>query len=639
MTAFILRDVLAYSGQIAILIAAAALLITVLRLTPSARLHCLQLVLACVLALPLAQPWRAPVQKDTVTAYSGPGIPLTMGRGATGQSWTPSGSGILIGLICAGIAVRLGALGLGMMRFNRYLAKARFAPTAFARAKEVLGVQPSIFISEDLQGPVTYGLFRPAVLVPARWIESESVAYHELLHVRRRDWVFTMAEETIRAILWFHPLVWWLIARIQLAREEVVDREAVRLVNSRERYLDTLLAIAEAKAGAGLLPAQSFLKKRHLRQRVGAILNEVNMSKPRLRFSFAGFAAMLAVAGWMAARSFPLQAAPQAPQDAPGVTVQQDESKLLHRSPVYYPVDALKRGVQGTVLVEATLDTNGNVTDAQVLSGPQELRKAALQSILNWHYNKDAGLPPKIQIAIDFQLPSQQPGAPIPSKVVGPLPAADTTIKTIDLSQLPHALRDKAAAALPVHEGDQLTAASLGEAQTALSAVDEHLAIVIRRLADGAGVLAVTLRPGAGGVIGGALQTPSRIRVGGNVEALNLIQKVTPVYPPLAKQARVQGIVQFNAYIGKDGHVQNLELISGHPLLVAAAQEAVQQWIYRPTLLNGNPVDVVTQVDVNFTLLDSPGAPPAAGPNNRSGEGRSREGPVNVQIDHDDEDH
>ncbi len=96
--------------------------------------------------------------------------------------------------------------------------------------------------------------------------------------------------------------------------------------------------------------------------------------------------------------------------------------------------------------------------------------------------------------------------------------------------------------------------------------------------------------------------TPQRIRVGGNVSAANLIKKITPVYPPLAKQARIQGTVRFTAIIGKDGTIQNLQMISGHPLLIAAAQDAVRQWVYKPTLLNGEPVEVVTQIDVNFTL-------------------------------------
>jgi len=96
--------------------------------------------------------------------------------------------------------------------------------------------------------------------------------------------------------------------------------------------------------------------------------------------------------------------------------------------------------------------------------------------------------------------------------------------------------------------------------------------------------------------------TPQRIRVGGNVQLANLIKKVNPIYPPLAKQARIQGVVHLTAVISKDGTIQNLQVISGHPLLVPAAMEAVKQWIYKPTLLNNEPVEVITQVDVNFTL-------------------------------------
>jgi protein TonB len=96
--------------------------------------------------------------------------------------------------------------------------------------------------------------------------------------------------------------------------------------------------------------------------------------------------------------------------------------------------------------------------------------------------------------------------------------------------------------------------------------------------------------------------TPQRIRVGGNVQQAKLIRQPKPIYPPLAKQARISGVVHLNAIIGKDGTIQNLTVAGGHPLLVPAAMEAVKQWVYAPTLLNGEPVEVVTQIDVNFTL-------------------------------------
>ncbi len=95
---------------------------------------------------------------------------------------------------------------------------------------------------------------------------------------------------------------------------------------------------------------------------------------------------------------------------------------------------------------------------------------------------------------------------------------------------------------------------------------------------------------------------PSQIRVGGKIQESNLITQVTPEYPVDAKQARIQGTVKMNVTIDREGKVSNIELLSGHPMLVQAAVSAVQKYRYRPTLLNGQPVSVMTTVDVSFTL-------------------------------------
>ncbi|MBI2816689.1 MAG: TonB family protein [Acidobacteria bacterium] len=116
-----------------------------------------------------------------------------------------------------------------------------------------------------------------------------------------------------------------------------------------------------------------------------------------------------------------------------------------------------------------------------------------------------------------------------------------------------------------------------------------------------------------GGVLGGLIAAApppppppppqaERIRVGGAVQGAKLVAQPKPVYPPLARQARIQGTVKLEAVISKDGRIENLTVVSGHPLLIQAALEAVKQWRYQPTLLNGVPVEVVTTVDVNFTL-------------------------------------
>ena len=96
--------------------------------------------------------------------------------------------------------------------------------------------------------------------------------------------------------------------------------------------------------------------------------------------------------------------------------------------------------------------------------------------------------------------------------------------------------------------------------------------------------------------------TPSSLRVHSDLQASKLIHQVKPPYPPLALQTRTQGVVKLNAVIAPDGSIQRLQVVMGPPLLVQAAVDAVKQWRYSPTLLNGQPVEVVTQIDVNFTL-------------------------------------
>src|ERR1700726_25745 len=115
-----------------------------------------------------------------------------------------------------------------------------------------------------------------------------------------------------------------------------------------------------------------------------------------------------------------------------------------------------------------------------------------------------------------------------------------------------------------------------------------------------------------GGVIGGIISstpvavpkvaTPQRVRVSQGVSAGLLVRNVNPNSPPLARQARIQGQVVLRAVISKDGSIENLTLVSGHPMLAPAAIDAVKQWKYKPYLLNGEPVEVDTEVQVNFTL-------------------------------------
>jgi protein TonB len=112
----------------------------------------------------------------------------------------------------------------------------------------------------------------------------------------------------------------------------------------------------------------------------------------------------------------------------------------------------------------------------------------------------------------------------------------------------------------------------------------------------------VTLPPPPAPAVPPLTPANPRIRVDGNLQAAKLVKQVAPVYPPLAKTARVQGAVRFQAIIGKDGVIRNLDVIGGAALLQQAAIDAVKQWTYRPTLLNGQAVEVSTTIEVRFSL-------------------------------------
>jgi protein TonB len=114
-----------------------------------------------------------------------------------------------------------------------------------------------------------------------------------------------------------------------------------------------------------------------------------------------------------------------------------------------------------------------------------------------------------------------------------------------------------------------------------------------------------------GGVLGGVLSAantpppriaPQRVKVSQGVTSGLLINKVTPTYPPIAKTAHITGSVVLQAVISKQGAIEGLKVVSGHPMLINSAVEAVKQWRYKPYILNGEPVEVETTVTVNFTM-------------------------------------
>jgi len=589
-------NILAWSLQIAGLVGVTAVAALVLRLrVPGARLLYWQAALLACLALPLVRPWKQEAITGDVSVST---VGYVRPADAPTHRSIPLGKAALW-LLAAGILTRSGWLAAGFWRLRQYRRNSRW-----------LGFREgaALLLSDGITSPVTFGALRPVVLLPAGFPEFESnvqeaILCHELLHVRRRDWLFMVGEEVVRTVLWFHPAIWWLLGEIGLAREQEVDRQVVERTRSREEYVDALLAIAGARPQLDLAPAPLFLRKRHLKQRVVSILKEVRMSKTRLISSLAAALGILAAACWMVTATFPLAAAPEVVADAPGVSIELGGAALMHRSPVDYPLPARQKGIQGTVVVQVKMDGTGSVADAQVLSGPEELRRPALQSVLNWHFNREAAGSLR-KVSITFQSGTVHD---LPTPATAPLvtaPAqreAGQVLGSITIDGLSDQARADLLARLPVHEGDTLSRSQTLQVFQGVREFDPHLTAVSRPQPNGD--LALLIRPLDEAPQPAAQQVaPQRLRIGGNIAATKLINQPKPVYPAEAKQERVQGTVSLRAVIGKDGTIQDLAVISGHPLLAPSALQAVQQWVYQPTLLNGNPVEVETQIDVHYTL-------------------------------------
>ena len=215
-----LRNLGFYSLQILLIAAAGGLLLHALSIRiPKARLICWQALLMACLLLPAVQPWRRLSIDSSVQITTGAFTAVERNH-SLGFLQIPLPNIML--LLGAGAAIRFSILGLGFWRLRRYRRDSSIVPGAFHDLERRMGVHADVHVSSDAPGPVTFGFLRPMILLPQACLQDESIACHELLHVRRHDWLFTVLEECVLALFWFHPAMWWLMARIQLAREEAV---------------------------------------------------------------------------------------------------------------------------------------------------------------------------------------------------------------------------------------------------------------------------------------------------------------------------------------------------------------------------------------------------------------------------------
>ena len=385
-----------------------------------------------------------------------------------------------------------------------------------------------------------------------------------------------MVERTAASILWFHPMAWWLLERIHLAREQAVDLEVAGLGQERDQYLQSLLNSA-GLANPPAFPASSFVRRpSHLVARVAFLTKETTMSIRATVASAAMTTVLTGAALFLAGFYLPLQLTAQPPFVSPtSLRIKRPSAK-----------------VEGSVLVDTTFNSDGEVIDARVVSGPEELRGAALKAVVSMSVMKENISRRVIPVTIDFEKNAKISSPPPPPP---PPPVDQAEFEGIDYQGLPSAIQQRASLLFSGLQSRQhLTNAQIDDYRAKLAAIDPTLRLGIS--------MKGTQPPSLRLLVHNRAVQSSHLPIEPGAMQANLLSKIEPVYPPLAQQARIQGTVRFNIVVGKDGSVEQMVVVQGHPLLIPAAQEAVKQYKYRPVKMNGQPAAVQTTVDVSFNL-------------------------------------
>ena len=330
-----LSNLLFWSAQIAVLVLAAGFLPRLFQIRqPRILLAYWRTLLAGSLLIPFIEPWRR--------AQSAPAIAIA--PAIDGTRFAPASAPAvsywhlpnfqiiaeIIGVvILAGIATRFLILALGLLKLRQFRRTSSQLSSqvdhvecaaALEQMRADLRTDAEFRLSSDVNSPVTFGFSAPVILLPENFPSmnarfQSAIACHELLHVRRNDWVHHLAEEIIRDAMWFHPAIAWLIVRVRLAREQVVDQEVVRLTKSPKPYVEALLEFTNGRTEA--IPAPPFLAERQLAEPVALMLKEVRMSRARMISSLTVMVCALVLAGTIAVWTFPLKAAPSSAQNVP----------------------------------------------------------------------------------------------------------------------------------------------------------------------------------------------------------------------------------------------------------------------------------------------------------------------------------
>lgn len=403
----------AYTLQLAalVLVAIAALSALGIRL-PRHTLMLWQAVMAIALLLPLAQPTISePAALPQIVTASIATAATAVGHtsSASATDWAT----IILSIVAAGIVLRLVWLAIGLIRLRAIVTRTVADDTLSSISEELtasLNVSAELRVSDELDGPATVGMRRPIVLLPRSVLSmpaavQRAIICHELLHVRRRDWLRTIAEELWCAVLWFHPLARVMASRLSLAREMVVDEGTMLITRDRRAYAEALLAFSDPQPYVmGVTP---FIGRHSLSQRIALITSEVSMARrPALLRAVVALGLLIGITV-VATDRLPmfatLHAQPTVYEAGDGVRLPSVVSEVKPD----YTREAMQERIQGSVWMLVVVDGNGNVSDASIsksLDAEFGLDRQALAAAYQWKFKPGTrqGKPVAVRVTIQM---------------------------------------------------------------------------------------------------------------------------------------------------------------------------------------------------------------------------------------------
>ena len=443
---------------------------------------------------------------------------------------------------------------------------------------ERLGVTGPIQIvtSSLINVPLAFGWIRPAIVVPAALLASLPAAYldavlaHELAHIRRRDYLVNALQCVAEVLLFYHPAVWWVSRQVRVEREHCCDDDAANVCGDRLEYARAIASLEEFRTGRVQLALAA--SGGHLLTRVRRLVEPSFVSGPKMSggmMMVLTLSALLLYGSLHAGAANRIATAPSAPVPvASAVTspaLPPAAPRVDHRTSVRKS-DARPRSIQVAAPQAAPLalgSISGKVIDPSraVVPGVTVLVSSPLMSAARSLVTSGRG---------DFGLAGLTPG---------------TYDLTLSLTGFKTA------------RGQVNVLAGRGSSirfRLELGSLEEGVTIN--------GIASDTQPPPSVARAPAADAPQLPIRVGGDIQVPKRVRDVKPVYPAAALAAGIGGTVIIEAVISKDGTVSDARVVQGVPELDEAALAAVNQWLYKPTMLNGQPVSVLVTATLTFVV-------------------------------------